>query len=180
MNLDLVVRAAAFAAHAHRSQRRKCEGEIPYINHPLEVAEFLTTIGGVTDPEIIAAALLHDTVEDTEVTLLDLLQRFGERVASLVDEVTDDKSLLKAERKRLQVEHAPHISPDAKLIKLADKLHNVTSIGQNPPEVWGAKRIRQYLDWAEKVVSALGSVNPALEDAFYHALEQGRSRWKDK
>jgi len=177
MSHRLLVRAAAFAAHAHRSQRRKCKGDVPYINHPLEVAEIVALVSD--DPEILAAAMLHDTVEDTGTAQETLREHFGERVASLVAEVTDDKSLPKAERKRLQIEHAPHLSTGAKLIKLADKTHNVTSIGENPPEVWGAERIRQYLDWAETVVAGLRGVSLTLEERFDRALAKGRERWKD-
>lgn len=177
---QLVVRAAAFAAHAHRSQRRKSEGDIPYINHPLEVAQILVETAGVSDPEVLAAAILHDTVEDTEVMPIDLITRFGSRVATLVDEVTDDKSLPKKERKRLQIEHAPHMTWGAKLIKLADKTHNVYSIATKPPLIWGHKRIVQYIDWAEEVVSGLRGTNTALEALFDERVALARDKFSEQ
>ena len=176
-NSQLVVRAAAFAAHAHRAQRRKSEGDIPYINHPLEVAQILAETAGVSDPVVLAAAILHDTVEDTDALPIDLITRFGVRVATLVDEVTDDKSLHKKERKRLQIEHAPHMSPEAKLIKLADKTHNVYSIATKPPLIWGRERIIQYVDWAEQVVAGLRGTNAALEALFDERVSLAREKF---
>lgn len=164
--LALVMKAAAFAAHKHRFQFRKGEDETPYINHPLAVALTLTEAGGVTDPELIAAALLHDTVEDTETTLDELRQEFGERVSHLVAEVSDDKSLPKEERKRRQVEHAAHISRDAQQLKIADKLCNLREILTNPPADWPASRKREYYDWAKAVVDQIRGANPRLAARF--------------
>jgi guanosine-3',5'-bis(diphosphate) 3'-pyrophosphohydrolase len=166
--------AAHFAAVAHRAQRRKGEAQDPYINHPLEVAHLLASVGGVTDPMTLLAAILHDTVEDTDVTPADLVARFGQAVADVVAEVTDDKSLPKAERKRLQVEHGPHLSAAAKRVKLADKICNITSIATAPPPDWPLARRAEYLDWAERVVAGLRGCSPPLEALFDERLAEGR------
>ena len=161
-----VLRAARFTADAHRNQRRKDADATPYINHPLALAECLVSEGGVTDPVVLCAALLHDTVEDCGVTRDELAQRFGEAVAAIVMEVTDDKALPKAERKRLQIEHAGTASPAARLVKLADKIANLRDLAASPPQDWDAERIRAYFHWAAAVVAKLRGTNVALEAAF--------------
>lgn len=128
-----LVAAIAFAADKHRNQRRKDEEASPYINHPIALADVLANEAGVEDERVIVAAVLHDTVEDTETTEQELLRLFGKDVADIVMEVTDDKSLPKEERKRLQVEHAATISRRAKLVKLADKICNLRDIARHPP-----------------------------------------------
>lgn len=165
-DLVLVLDAAAFAADKHRRQRRKDAEATPYINHPLALATILAKEGGVADAEVIAAALLHDTVEDTETTPAELEARFGPTVAAIVAEVTDDKSLPKAERKRLQVTRAAHKSPGAKLVKLADKIANLRDIAASPPADWDAARKADYIRWASEVVSGMRGTNAALEAAF--------------
>ena len=152
----IIVRAAEFAAVKHREQRRK-NGDIPYINHPLGVARILTEEAGVVDADVLAAAILHDTVEDTETTPDDLRSEFGESVASIVAEVTDDKSLSKVERKKAQIAHAPHLSREACLVKLADKLNNLRDLAVRPPSSWGEQRVRGYFCWASAVVEAMGA-----------------------
>ena len=166
--------ALDFAADKHRYQRRKGEDKSPYINHPIEVAAMLAGTGGIDDLAILMAAALHDTIEDTETTAEEIAERFGETVRGYVEEVTDDKSLPKTERKRLQVEHAPHLSNGARLIKLADKTCNVSDMLSRPPAGWDLERRRDYFDWAEAVVAGLEGVNPALEERFRQALEEGR------
>ncbi|MCZ8130752.1 MAG: HD domain-containing protein [Steroidobacteraceae bacterium] len=165
-DVGLILAAAHFAAEQHRDQRRKDLDATPYINHPLALANLLWNEGGVRDSEVIAAALLHDTIEDTKTTREDLVRQFGERVAGLVEEVTDDKRLPKAERKRLQVEHAPHLSPGAALVKIADKTCNLRDVAACPPADWPLDRRQQYFDWAKQVVDALGPVEPGLRAAF--------------
>jgi guanosine-3',5'-bis(diphosphate) 3'-pyrophosphohydrolase len=125
---DLLLRAVEFSAERHRDQRRKGVDASPYINHPIEVAAMLANVAGVRDLAILVAAVLHDTIEDTRTSPEELEAAFGSEIRLLVQEVTDDKSLPKAERKRLQVEHAPQLSPSAKLIKLADKVSNVRDV----------------------------------------------------
>lgn len=165
-NLTKLLQAASFSAKKHRYQKRKGNDAEPYINHPLEVANLLASIGNVTDYEILMAAILHDTVEDTETTAEELTELFGENVCSMVLEVTDDKSLPKHERKQLQIEHAPHLSSGAKHIKLCDKISNVTDVLNNPPDGWSEERKNEYIAWAGKVVDGLRGVNKDLEDYF--------------
>jgi guanosine-3',5'-bis(diphosphate) 3'-pyrophosphohydrolase len=164
--LALLLKALAFAAHKHRDQRRKDPDASPYINHPIALADVLVNEGGVSDVEVLCAALLHDTVEDTATTHEELVDAFGPRVARIVAEVTDDKTLSKSERKRLQVEHATHLSPEAKLVKLADKICNLRDVAERPPASWDLARRREYFDWAKRVVDGLRGPHPRLEAAF--------------
>ena len=166
LELALLFKALSFAAHKHRDQRRKDAEASPYINHPIALAEALTGEGGVTDVEVLAAALLHDTIEDTATTLEELRGHFGERIAGMVAEVTDDKDLPKADRKRLQIEHAAGISPGAKLVKLADKICNLRDVAERPPAKWDLERRREYFEWAKRVIDGLRGVHPELEAAF--------------
>jgi guanosine-3',5'-bis(diphosphate) 3'-pyrophosphohydrolase len=164
--LALLLKALAFAAHKHRDQRRKDAEASPYINHPIALAEVLAGEGGVTDIEVLAAALLHDTIEDTATTAGELRENFGERIAAIVAEVTDDTELPKAERRRLQIEHAAGISHGAKLVKLADKICNLRDVAERPPAKWDLERRREYFDWARQVIDGLRGAHPALERAF--------------
>ena len=165
-----VLQAVEFAAHKHREQRRKDRDSSPYINHPIQVAELIARVGGVEDLSVLMAAVLHDTVEDTETTFVELEEVFGPEVRDLVAEVTDDKTLSKLERKRLQKEHAPHLSNRAKLIKLADKTCNVRDVGHSPPTGWELPRRAEYLEWASQVVAGCRGVNPGLERYFDECL----------
>jgi guanosine-3',5'-bis(diphosphate) 3'-pyrophosphohydrolase len=168
--LALLLKALAFAAHKHRDQRRKDAEASPYINHPIALADVLVNEGGVTDVEVICAALLHDTVEDTATTHEELVNAFGSRIARIVAEVTDDKALSKSERKRVQVERAAHLSPEAKLVKLADKICNLRDVAERPPASWDLARRREYFDWAKRVIDRLrgapGEEMRRLEAAF--------------
>src|SRR5262245_58070253 len=167
--LALLFRALAFAAHKHRDQRRKDAEASPYINHPIALAEVLAREGGITDVEVLAAALLHDTIEDTQTTAEELEKEFGKRITSIVLEVTDDKSLPKADRKRLQIEHAASVSPGAKLVKLADKICNLRDVVERPPAKWDLERRREYFEWSKRVIDRLRGAHPALEAAFDQA-----------
>lgn len=158
--------AIAFAAERHKDQRRKDVRQTPYINHPLALARMLACEGGITDVEVLMAAVLHDTVEDTETTEADLRERFGDRVADMVMEVTDDKNLPKARRKALQVEHAHLKSDGAALVKLVDKTCNLADIASSPPAGWSLERRREYFDWAKRVVDGLPPVSVALRRCF--------------
>ncbi len=166
--------AADFAARKHRHQVRKGATGEPYVNHPLEVAKILVETGNVNDYEILIAAILHDTIEDTETSEIEINELFGSRVCSLVLEVSDDKSLSKAERKQLQVDHAPHLSDGAKVIKLADKISNIADISENPPENWSRERRLEYIDWGERVIAGLRGVNPDLENLFDKVIARAR------
>jgi guanosine-3',5'-bis(diphosphate) 3'-pyrophosphohydrolase len=165
-DLALLFRALAFAAHKHRDQRRKDAEASPYINHPIALAEILAGEGGVADAEVLAAALLHDTIEDTDTSLEELRAEFGERIAAMVAEVTDDKSLPKAERKRLQVEHAAGVSPGAKLVKLADKICNLRDVAERPPAKWDLARRQEYFEWSKRVIDQLRGTHAGLEAVF--------------
>jgi guanosine-3',5'-bis(diphosphate) 3'-pyrophosphohydrolase len=170
----LLLKAVEFSAEKHRDQRRKGEDDSPYINHPIEVASILANVGGVRDLAVLVAAILHDTIEDTRTSPEELEAAFGPEVRLLVQEVTDDKTLPKAERKRLQIEHANRLSPSAKLIKLADKISNMKDVTDRPPPDWSIERRKEYLDWAERVVAGCRGVNSALEMRFNETLRRGR------
>lgn len=171
-----IIRAAAYAAEKHTGQKRKGRDGEPYINHPLEVADLLINVGNVTDEDSVVAALLHDVVEDTDITFDDIAREFGSTVAGYVRELTDDKSLPKAERKRLQVEHAPHLSHAAKQIKLCDKISNIQDVTENPPEGWDVQRRREYVEWGERVAAGLRGSNPELEKLFDETVAEARRK----
>lgn len=174
-NTGLLLKAISFSAEKHRNQRRKNTEKSPYINHPIDVTNTLWTIGNVRDVSILIAAILHDTIEDTDTQPAEISQMFGEEVLSLVLEVTDDKSLPKQRRKQLQVETAPHKSTGAKLIKLADKCNNVRELIVSPPETWSLERRREYLLWTERVVAGLRGINAELEKCYDENLAQGKA-----
>ena len=164
--IGLILKALEFAAHKHRDQRRKDKEASPYINHPIALATVLWEEGGVNDPVVIAAALLHDTIEDTETTWQELRGAFGDEVADIVLEVTDVKWLKKHVRKRLQVSRARHASERAKLVKIADKIVNLRDAAAHPPKDWDFARRREYFDWAKEVIDELRGTHPALESRF--------------
>lgn len=167
--LAVLLDAILFAAERHRNQRRKDVDASPYINHPIALAHLLATTGGVTDVEVLQAAVLHDTIEDTKTTAEELRARFGTKVTEIVLEVTDDKTIPPERRKELQVEHASHKSPSAALIKLADKTCNLWDIASTPPADWSLARRVEYFDWAKRVVDGLPLVSAAMRAAFDEA-----------
>ena len=177
-----VLDALAFAAHAHRHQRRKDEHRTPYINHPIALMRILGVEAGIDDPDVLCAAALHDYIEDCcggdgEATVEQgktlVRDRFGDQVLAYVLAVTDDKTLPKAERKRAQVEHAAHIPHGAKLVKLADKTANLRDIASTPPADWSVGRRREYFDWAQTVVAQVRGTHAALESLFDAAHVHG-------
>ncbi len=170
----LLLKALRFASEKHNDQRRKDAKASPYINHPIQVAEILWRVGDVRDTTLLVASLLHDTIEDTGTTPEEIKNNFGEDVLALVQEVTDDKSLPKAIRKQLQVEHAPHETRNAKLLKLADKISNLQDIVTSPPKDWSWERRQEYLLWTERVVAGLRGVNPKLETQYDELLTKGK------
>lgn len=177
-NVDTAVRllsAIKFASEKHRLQKRKDADATPYINHPIAVAELLARVGGVTDLASLQAAILHDTIEDTQTRPDEIAHLFGDEVLKLVQELTDDKSLPKAERKRLQIVNAPHKSPTAKAIKLADKISNISEITPSQPVEWPLERKLEYLKWGESVVAGLRGTNAALEHLFDQVVAKKRS-----
>ncbi len=164
--------AIRFSARKHADQTRKCPGHTPYIIHPIEVADSILMLGGVDDPNILIAALLHDTVEDTNTSFEEIREAYGPEVEAYVREVTDDKSLPKDVRKQLQIDNASHKSVGAAIVKLADKLNNLTDLGRNPPADWSQERVEAYFVWAKKVVDGLPLVNSPLKEAVDQTIAQ--------
>ena len=165
-----IVGGSRVAAERHKNQRRKDAGESPMSNHPIALAHVLATTGGIDASAVLQAAVLHDTIEDTETTQEELRAKFGDAVTDIVLEVTDDKALPKQRRKQLQIEHAPHKSHGAALVKLADKTCNLRDIAAAPPADWSLTRRQEYFDWAKQVVDALPNVSNELRLAFYEAF----------
>lgn len=174
-NAATLLRAASFAAERHRGQSRKDDLSHPYIEHLLEVAFLVADTGRIDDTEILAAAILHDTLEDTDTTASELREQFGVRIAALVSEVTDEDGLSENIRRQRQVEHAPLLSDGAKLIKLADKISNVAFITRSPPDDWSLKHLRDYVAWAAAVVSGMRGVNQELEKHFDESAAKARA-----
>jgi len=182
--IGLLLKALDFAAVRHKNQFRKGEDRPPYINHPIQVADLLANEAGERDPVLLAAAVLHDVIEDTvdsseeKQELIDQIRNlFGEEVLMLTLEVTDDKNLRKTERKRLQVEHASIISESAKKLKLADKILNVRDIINHPPVGWSSERIIEYFEWADRVVEGMRGVNRRMEVMFDEVLKKAREKY---
>jgi (p)ppGpp synthase/HD superfamily hydrolase len=171
----ILLKAIEFASRKHSTQRRKDEEASPYINHPIAVTHLLADTGGVTDLVTLMAAVLHDTIEDTETTPTELDEHFGQTVRKVVEEMTDDKTLDKPVRKQLQIENAPRLSRRAKAVKLADKIANVRDVMESPPAYWPLSRRIEYLDWTEKVVAGCRGTNEALEKLFDQMLMKGRA-----
>jgi (p)ppGpp synthase/HD superfamily hydrolase len=167
-----VLRAADAAARWHVHQRRKGAAEEPYINHLLEVATLVAEATQSRNPKVIIAALLHDAIEDQEVPRDFIAQEFGDDVAALVEEVSDDKSLEKHQRKRIQVETAHRKSDDAKRIKLADKTSNLRASTFSPPPDWSVKRRLEYIQWSKDVVSGLRGASRFLEEEFDRTVKE--------
>ena len=170
--LTLLLKALAFAARKHRDQRRKDVEASPYINHPIELADVLVNEAGVTDVDVLCAALLHDTIEDTRTTAKELEREFGPEIAAIVVELTDNKMLGKGTRKRMQIAHAANASRQAKLVKLADKICNLRDLNARPPANWDLARRREYFEWAKSVVDRLRGAHPRLEAVFDRAYSQ--------
>jgi len=165
-DLKLLLKALSFSAQKHKDQRRKDVDASPYINHPISLASILCNEAHVTDIDVICGALLHDTVEDTDTTFDELSREFGETIKGIVADVSDDKSLTKAERKQQQIEHAAHASDKAKMVKLADKISNLRDVSTNAPSDWSLARRQEYFDWAKKVIDQVRGTHDDLEALF--------------
>ena len=165
-DVGLILKAANFAAEKHRLQTRKDPEGSPYINHPIAVANLLWHEASVEDVVALAAALLHDTVEDTDTSVAELTTEFGEEIAGVVAEVSDDKNLPKQARKRAQVEHAPHLSLSAQRVKIADKICNLRDVARTPPPSWTLERRQEYFDWASEVVGEMRGEHGRLSELF--------------
>ena len=173
--IRIISEAAELAARCHNGMARKGRGNEPYINHLAEVANLLALVTDGADAELVAAGWLHDTVEDTETTREELAEKFSERVAALVVEVTDDMSLPKAERRERQIADAPHKSPGAKLIKIADKVSNIRARILPAPSQAERDDLIDYVDWAEKVVAGCRGGNALLDRTFDETVKLARS-----
>lgn len=171
MDYNRMITAVVYAAEKHKYQRRKGFNQVPYINHPLKVSKMLSDCGE-KDEDLLIASLLHDIIEDTDVTVDDLCREFGKPICDLVIEVTDDKDLPYAIRKELQVKNAPDLSPKAKKLKIADKICNIRDIISYPLD-WSTERKLTYLEWSQHVVKGCEGVNPELEKVFKQTLEEG-------
>lgn len=178
--INQFVSALNFSATKHRDQRRKDVEASPYINHPIALIDVLVNEGGVLNWDVLCAALLHDTIEDTETTAEELTKEFGRNITSIVLEVTDDKALPKAERKLQQITHAARSSHEAKLVKLADKICNLRDILASPPADWSTKRKQEYFEWAAAVVAGVRGSNSKLEKVFDALLEKGRAEYQSE
>lgn len=174
--------ALKWASELHRLQRRKgapeavsgkCPRAVPYLNHVIAVADLLSNVGGVEDEDILIAAILHDAVEDTEATLEDVLERMGPVVAGM--EVSDDRSLTREQRKENQVIHAATLSFGARLVKLADKIHNCLDLAENPPMGWSRQRVLDYFEWSFRVVEGLRGTNAPLERLFDEVFDNSKA-----
>lgn len=170
----LVSEAAEFAAHRHTGTPRKARPDEPYINHLAEVASLLADATDGADAELVAAGWLHDTIEDTGTTREELAQKFSDRVASLVVECTDDMSLSQTERRRKQIEDAPHKSPGAKLIKIADKISNIRARTVPNPSDAQRNDLAAYAIWAKQVVAGCRGVNARLDTTFDETVEAAK------
>lgn len=176
MNSNLmVVKAVLFCSEKHVSQRRKGAAQEPYINHLTEVASLVASATGGEDVNLIAAAYLHDTLEDTATTFDELVEQFNDDIARLVSEMTDNKSLPKQRRKELQVENASKKSKRAQVIKLADKISNLRSLAASPPADWEADRREEYVNWARAVCGQLKGNNAWLDEQFEKAAAEARA-----
>ena len=164
--LTLIFKALSFAAKKHTNQRRKDSSATPYINHPIDVAYILWEIGKVRDLDIITAAILHDTLEDTDATAEDLEAEFGVKIRKIVEEVSDDKNLPHDIRKQYQIDHTDSLSFSARNIKLADKICNIEDLVETPPVDWSEKRKLEYAAWGQEVVKKLRGTNLKLERFF--------------
>ena len=165
-SLPRFIQALEFASRKHSTQRRKDAEASPYINHPIALVSILAVEAGIDDPDVLCAALLHDTIEDTATTYEELVGHFGQPIAGIVCEVTDDKNLPKQVRKQAQIEHAPALSRAAGLVKFADKIANLRDVADCPPADWPVQRRQEYFDWAKAVVDGIHDVPPRLQHLF--------------
>lgn len=170
--LSIVIRCVNFAARKHTKQRRKDADGTPYINHPIGVANILVQEANVYDPIVIVAALLHDTVEDTDTTFEEIEEEFGYATRCVVEAVTDDKTLPKDQRKLLQVKNTSKLSDKAKLVVMADKLYNLRDLQKATPVGWSFSRIQEYVQWSKAVVTGCRGINDNLDSALDEMFTQ--------
>lgn len=176
-SLNLIATALDFAAKKHRDQRRKDHAASPYINHPILLFKILAVEAKVTDEIVLASALLHDTVEDTDTTFEEIERHFGSVIASIVKEVTDDMSLPRLKRKEQQVQHAPNLSQEAALVKYADKIANLRDLMCAPPLHWSLERKIQYCDWSVQVIQNISPSHPQLSALFEATVKDFKQKY---
>ena len=172
IDISMLIKAFKFVSVKHSGQRRKGYKGEPYINHLADAADILWNSGEIHDITTVVAGILHDTIEDTSTTQEELASEFSPEIASVVLEVTDDKSLPKDKRKQLQIEHAPQLSFMARQVKLADKISNLKGILESPPEGWDNERLLEYAKWSEKVISRIKGTNEILEKIYYKLFDE--------
>ena len=165
-DVSLILRAFKFAAIRHRDQRRKDKQASPYINHPIAVAETLWEIGEIREVTTLVAGILHDIIEDTDTSPEELERAFGAEICSIVKELTDDKVLPNAVRRRLQLQNVAELSAPARHVRTADKISNLEDIIYFPPAGWSLERREEYVNWAGSVIEGLRGSNHALEKYF--------------
>lgn len=164
-NIYRLMKSLDFAAIKHKDQRRKDPNQTPYINHPIGVAQIISKEANIVDTDILIAAILHDTVEDTDTTLDEIQDIFGSKIGNIVSEVTDDKALSKEARKQAQIDKSPFVSYEAKIVKLADKLYNLRDLERQTPIGWTEERVQEYFIWASKVCDGIRGVCKPLDSS---------------
>jgi guanosine-3',5'-bis(diphosphate) 3'-pyrophosphohydrolase len=172
-NIFLLMKALFFASVKHQSHKRNDRNRSPYLNHPVSVAYYLSSCG-ITDPDILCAALLHDTLEKTETTREELLREFGQKILSIVEELTDDPALSKKEQHEAQIRNAPLESHEAKIIKIGDKISNITHLKENSPLDLDSKKKLEYLNWTRQVIDGIRGTNTCLENRYDEQYEKTR------
>ena len=171
MVLPRLLEALDFAAERHSAQRRKGPDAAPYVNHLIEVAMLVACVGQVDDVEVLIAAVLHDVLEDTPTTPEELGQRFGARVRSLVEALSDDKSLPRRRRRELTLDQLPGTDPVVKLVKLADLGSNIRLL----PDRWSDEHKREYLEWSEHAAKICAPVCQPLAELYWQRARATRA-----
>jgi GTP diphosphokinase / guanosine-3',5'-bis(diphosphate) 3'-diphosphatase len=170
--MHIVTRAIYFTSVKYSDKHRKNMQDVPHINHPIEVCNFLCNIGGITNHVMLCAAILHDILENTKTTYFELVEKFGEDVANIVLECTDNDEFNEEKRKRLQLRHAHDYSDNAKLIKLADEWSTIKTLLENPPNEWTTDRILGYVKWSCKYCMQMYGTNDNIDNALKKLFEQ--------
>jgi guanosine-3',5'-bis(diphosphate) 3'-pyrophosphohydrolase len=179
VSLQKVFEALEFAAYKHRRQKRKGAIGIPYINHPIEVAGMLVRSMNEPSKELIIAALLHDTMEDTDVSNEEIEEKFGKQISDIVSEVTDNMSLPSEKRRKIQIEKAHSLSYEARCIKITDKTCNIHDMLYTKV-MWSRKRKINYIIWAKNIVEQIQGTHNDLESAFNNMLKESETLLKTR
>jgi (p)ppGpp synthase/HD superfamily hydrolase len=159
---QLIAEATLFAAKAHFGQTRNQNNQIPYIVHPLRVSYLLWNEGNINNAHLLVAALLHDVLEDTEVSRQEIFNKFGSSILTLVEELTD-KPKPTAQEEALS---ALKMSKEAKTIKLADRTHNLRDLIDHPPKIWDFEKVSGFLNRSKILFENLRNTHPVLEKCY--------------